>query len=84
MTEPWYMELPFSRLRGKLSQEDYLKLRRFYTTQLALCQALVDGKPLGICKITMSGENPSLDMFHEEEKAVRCISSKGVSKEMSS
>ncbi len=83
MTEPWYMVLPFNRLRGQLSQEDYHKLRRFYTQQLALCQALRDGKPLGICKTITSGENPLLDTFLEEERVERCISSKDVSKEMS-
>ncbi len=79
----WYMELPFSRLRGQLSHEDLLKLRRFYTTQQALAQALLVGKPLGICKTTMSGENPLLDTFLEEDEAKRCISSKDDSKEMS-
>ncbi len=54
MVEPWYMELPFNRLRGQLSREDFNKLKRFYTQQLALCQALQDGKPLGICRITTS------------------------------
>ncbi len=76
----WYMEQPFQRLRGQLSQEDYRKLRRFYTQQLALAVALQAGKPLGICKTTTSGENPLLDTLQEE--VAKCTSSREDSKEM--
>ncbi len=65
MVEPWYMVQPFKRLRDQLSKEDYLKLRRFYTQQLALCQALLAAKPLGICKTITSGENPLLRLTLE-------------------
>ncbi len=83
MLEPWYMVQPFNRLRGPLSDKDLHKLKRFFTQQLALSVALLAGRPLGICKTTTSGENPLLDTFHEEDVAKRCISSKDVSKEMS-
>ena len=83
MLKPWYMEQPFSRLRGQLSHKDLIKLRRFYTVQLELSQALLDGKPLGICRITTSGENPLLDTFQEEDVDKKCTTSKGDSKEMS-
>ncbi len=81
MVEPWYMVQPFHRLRDRLSNEDLLKLRRFYTVQLELSRALLAGKPLGICKIITSEKDPSLDMFLGEEKAKRCISSNVDSKE---
>ncbi len=82
MNKPWYMEQPFKHLRDPLSSMDLLKLKRFYTQQLALSVALRDGKPLGICKTITSGENPLLDTFLEEEKVARCILSSDASKEM--
>ncbi len=82
MVEPWYMEQPFRRLRNRLSKQDYLKLRRFYMQQLALCQALLEAKPLGICKTTTSGENPLNESFHMEGDVLTCISPKEDSREI--
>ncbi len=79
----WYMEQPFLHLRDQLSNKDLIKLRRFYTQQLALSVALLDGKPLGICKTTTSGVNPLQDTLLEEERLARCILSSDASKEMS-
>ncbi len=68
MNEKWYMEQPFRNLRGNpLSKDSLLKLRRFYTQQLALSQALLAAKPLGICRTTTSVGERSLDMFLEED-----------------
>ncbi len=78
----WYMEQPFHRLRGQLSHKDLIKLRRFYTVQLELSRALLAGKPLGICKITTSAKEASLDMYLEEEEVAKCILSNDASKEM--
>ncbi len=83
MINPWYMEQPFLRLRDQLSVKDLHKLRRFYTQQLALSVALLDGKPLGICKITTSGKNP-LAGTSVDDALENYISQKGDSKEMSS
>ncbi len=82
MIDPWYMEQPFRRLRDQLSKEDLLKLRRFYTQQLALSQALLEAKQLGICKTTTWGKNPLQSTLVEEEQ-VSCILSREDSKEMS-
>ncbi len=79
---PWYMEQPFKHLRDPLSREQLVKLRRFYTQQLALSQALLEAKQPGICKTIMSGENPLLDTH--QDVLVKCISSNGDSREMSS
>ncbi len=79
----WYMEQPFQRLRSQLSQKDLIKLRRFYTVQLELSQALLDGKRLGICKTTTSGKNPLRDILQEEEGLTGYILSRNDSKETS-
>ncbi len=79
MVEPWYMVQPFNRLRSQLSEEDYLKLRRFYTQQLALSQALLEAKLPGICKTTTSVGNGTLDHLLTE---VDNTQSKNDSKEM--
>ncbi len=85
MTNPWYMEQPFKRLRDPLSREQLLKLRRFYTQQLALSQALLEAKPLGICKTTMSGGEVSLDTYPGVDTSLSSImSDEDASKEMSS
>ncbi len=68
----WYMELPFNSQHKSLSRTDYLKLRRFYTQQLALSQALLEAKPLGICKTTISGSVVLQNILREEEGEVKC------------
>ncbi len=82
MKKLWYMELPFHKLQDHLSRADYLKLRRFYTQQLALSQALLEAKLPGICKTTTSVENLSLDMFLDQASRERCTSSSVDSREM--
>ncbi len=84
MNKPWYTEQPFKRLRDQLSREDLIKLKRFYTVQLELSQALLAGKHLGICKITTSGKDPLQDTLDEVENPLRCILSSEDSKETSS
>ncbi len=64
MVVPWYMELPFNKQPDPLSRELLLKVRRFYMQQLELSQALLQAKPLGICKITTSGRNPTIGIPH--------------------
>ncbi len=81
--KPWYMELPFHNSPDHLSRKDYLKLRRFYTQQLALSQALLEAKPLGICKTTISGSVVLQDTLLVEEDhpnfTIRKEDSKGMS-----
>ncbi len=86
MINPWYMEQPFRRLRNPLSVKDLNTLKRFYTVQLGLSQALLEAKPLGTCKTTTSEEKVYQDILHAEEEDVsqtNSISQKDVSKEMS-
>ncbi len=83
MSEPWYMVTPFSKQPDHLSRKDYLKLRRFYTQQLALSQALLAAKLPGICRTTTSVGEVSLDMFQEVEGGQSSIISNVDSKEMS-
>ncbi len=72
MVEPWYMvqALKSQPMQGQLSDKDLLKLRRFYTQQLALAQALLEAKLPGICKTTTSVRNPTvntqIDIFSNE------------------
>jgi len=61
------MESPFKQQHNPLSKESLLKLRRFYTQQLALSQALLAAKPLGICKTTTLVGEACLDTFLEED-----------------
>ena len=80
--KPWYMASPFKNLPNPLSKQDLLKLRRFYMQQLALSEALLEAKPLGICKITTSERNHILDT--PQEVILRgCIPSSVKSKETS-
>ncbi len=83
MVEPWYMvqALQSQPMHGQLSNEDLLKLRRFYTQQLALAQALLEAKLPGICKTTTSVENQSLEEFLLMEGEANSISSNDDSKE---
>ncbi len=82
MVEPWFMVLPFNKQPGHLSRQDYLKLRRFYTQQLALSQALLEVKLPGICKTTTSVRNHTLEQTLMEGD-IKCIPSRNDSKEMS-
>jgi len=68
MVKPWYMELGLElrHTQDRLSNKDLLKLRRFYTQQLALSRALLEAKQLGICKITTSGKNPLVSIHNED------------------
>ncbi len=84
MKKAWYMELPLQHLHDQLSKPQLLKLRRFYMQQLELSQALLEAKPLGICRITTSGRNPTLHIHRGEEDLNDYIPSKNDSKEMSS
>ncbi len=66
------------------------KLRRFYMAQRELSTALLQAKPLGICKTTISGltksEWKSLDSILKSGNAtirLATILSKGSSREMS-
>ncbi len=52
MVKPWYMEQVFSKPLDHLSDKDLHKLKRFYMVQLELSLALLEAKPLGICKTT--------------------------------
>ncbi len=78
MNEPWYMVSVFNRQRDQLSAKDLIKLRRFFTQQLALSQALLEAKQPGICKTTMSGKNPlantSLDGILTNESSREILS----------
>ncbi len=82
MIEPWYMVLPYNRLPNQLSIKDYLKLRRFFTQQLALSQALLEAKSPGTCRITTSVRNPMFEQTLMEDDT-KCIPSKKDSREMS-
>ncbi len=82
MKKSWYMELPFNNQPVNLSRMDYLKLRRFYTQQLALSQVLLEAKLPGICKTTTSVENLSLDTYLDPASRRKCTSSKEGSREM--
>ncbi len=68
MLEPWYMVQgpSLANNSGQLSLKDLVKLRRFYTQQLALSQALLEAKQPGICKTTISGKSHSVNMRIED------------------
>ncbi len=53
MNELWPTKLAFTK-------EAIIKLKNFYMAQVELSQALVEAKPLGICKIT-TYVGPKLD-----------------------
>jgi len=78
------MELPFNKQPSILSRKDYLKLRRFFTQQLALSQALLEAKHPGICKITTSEENGTQEQLLTEEEVQECIQLRNDLREMSS
>ncbi len=80
MVVPWYMELPCSKQPDLLSKDLLLKVRRFYMQQLALSEALLEAKPLGICKITTSERNGILEPPLTEAEVLECIQSKSDSK----
>ncbi len=87
MVIPWYMDqgLQSPDTQNPLSKDSLLKLRRFFMRQLALSEALLEAKPLGICKITTSVGEASLDTFHEVDESPSSILSEDVVlKEMSS
>ncbi len=64
----WFMESPFKGFQDNpLSRSSLLKLRRFYMQQLALSEALLAAKPLGICRTTTSVGEKSLDTYLEED-----------------
>ncbi len=84
MVKPWYMELGLQshNMQDLLSKQELLKLRRFYMQQLALSQALLEAKPLGICKITMSERNGILERLPTGDEELECIPSRRDSREM--
>ncbi len=47
-----------------LSPECRKQVRDFYMLQQELCQELLEAKPLGICKTTISGRNPLSSRSH--------------------
>ncbi len=85
MVKAWYMEQPLvsARLPDHLSRQDLLKLRRFYTQQLALSVALLEARLPGICKTITSERNGTLEFNLTEAVERECTQLRNDSKETS-
>ncbi len=74
---------------SRLSPECKKQVNKFYMAQQELCQELLEAKPLGICKTTISGRNPLSSKSHilttisGKRSIVNTITSRKGSKEMS-